>query len=237
MINSYISIDLETTGLNPKLDKIIEIGAIKVIDGVKTDTFSIFVNPGRKLEERITALTGITQEQVDEAPQIEQVLPQLMDFLGDLPLLGHRILFDYSFLKKAAVNQKLSFEKQGIDTLRIARVFLPQLEHRTLEYLCKYYEIPHTAHRATGDAEATGQLYQILAEQYYAQDSRIFEPQQLIYAVKRDTPATKAQKERLTRLIEQFNLTIDYDIEKLTRSEASRYADTIIAKYGRQPRA
>lgn len=237
MINSYISIDLETTGLNPKQDKIIEIGAIKVMDGRKADTFSTFVNPGRKLEERITELTGITQEQVDAAPEIENVLPQLLEFLEELPLLGHRILFDYSFLKKAAVNQKFTFEKQGIDTLRIARVFLPQLEHRTLEYLCKYYEIPHTAHRAIGDAEATSQLYQLLAENYYGQDSRIFAPQALNYSVKRDTPATKPQKERLQRLVELHQITIDCDIEKLTRSEASRYTDKIIAKYGRGTKA
>lgn len=234
MINSYISIDLETTGLNPKLDKIIEIGAVKVIDGRVVEKFSAFVNPGRKLEERIIQLTGITQKQVDSAPGIEQVLPELMDFLGNLPLLGHRILFDYSFLKKAAVNQKYSFEKKGIDTLRIARAFLPQLEHRTLEYLCRYYEIPHTAHRAIGDAQATNALFQILAEQYGEKDSRLFEPQQLIYQVKRDTPATKAQKERLYRLLEQHGLEVDYDVEELTRSEASRYTDQILAKYGRQ---
>lgn len=236
MINSYISIDLETTGLNPKHDKIIEIGAIKVIDGKQVASFSTFVNPGRRLEERIMALTGIVQEQVDEAPAIEQILPKLMIFLEDLPLLGHRILFDYSFLKKAAVNQKLSFEKLGIDTLRIARVFLPQLEHRTLEYLCKYYEIPHTAHRAIGDAQATSRLYEILTEQYYEQDSRCFAAQPLNYSVKRETPATKPQKERLQRLIEQYNLIVDYDIEKLTRSEASRYTDRILAIYGRQAR-
>ncbi len=236
MINSYISIDLETTGLNPKLDKIIEIGAIKVIDGKRVDTFSAFVNPRRRLEERIIALTGIAQAQVDEAPEIEQILPKLITFLEDLPLLGHRVLFDYSFLKKAAVNQRLSFEKQGIDTLRIARAFLPRLEHRTLEYLCKYYEIPHTAHRATEDAEATSRLYQILAEKYCTQDSKIFTPQPLNYSVKRETPAAKSQKERLYRLLEQHNLTIDYDIEKLTRSEADRYTDQILAKYGRQPR-
>lgn len=236
MINSYISIDLETTGLNPKLDKIIEIGAIKVIDGKRVDTFSAFVNPGRRLEERIMALTGIAQEQVDAAPEIEQILPELIIFLEDLPFLGHRILFDYSFLKKAAVNQRLSFEKQGIDTLRIARAFLPQLEHRTLEYLCKYYDIPHTAHRATEDAEATSRLYQILAEQYCTQDSKIFTPKPLNYSAKREAPAAKSQKERLYRLLEQHNLTVDYDIEKLTRNEADRYTDQIFAKYGRQLR-
>lgn len=233
MINSYVCIDLETTGLNPKLDKIIEIGAIKVIEGEKTDTFSAYVNPGRKLEERIVELTGITQEQVDKAEEITSVLPGLLDFLEDLPLLGHRILFDYSFLKKAAVNQKLNFEKQGIDTLRIARCFLPQLEKRSLEYLCKYYQIPHVAHRAYRDAEATSELYQRLSKEFYEKDSKIFEPQPLYYAAKKETPATKAQKERLQKLIAQHGLVVDYDVEMLSRSEASRYTDKIYEKYGR----
>ena len=136
MTTSYVSIDLETTGLNPKLDKIIEIGAVKVINGQITEAFHSYVNPGRKLEERIVELTGIRQEQVDQAPDIADVFPALEVFLEELPLLGHRILFDYSFLKKAAVNLKRPFEKLGIDTLRIARCFLPQLEHRTLPYLC-----------------------------------------------------------------------------------------------------
>lgn len=233
MINSYVCIDLETTGLNPKTDKIIEIGAVKVIDGEIVGSYSSYVNPGRRLEERIIALTGISQEQVDDAPDIEQVLPQLLDFLEDLPILGHRVLFDYSFLKKAAVNGKQSFEKQGIDTLRIARCFLPELEKRSLEYLCKYYEIPHHAHRALADAEATVALYQKLALQFYDKDSSPFEPTTLNYNVKKETPVTKAQKERLYRLIAQHNLIVDYDVEKLTRSEASRYTDKIYEKYGR----
>lgn len=233
MINSYVCIDLETTGLNPKTDRIIEIGAVKVVEGRIADTFSTYVNPGRKLEERIVELTGIAQEQVDDAPEIIQVLPGLVAFLEDYPLLGHRILFDYSFLKKAAVNQKISFEKQGIDTLRIARCFLPELEKRSLEFLCKHYEIPHHAHRALADAEATSVLYQKLAEQFYEKDSKPFEPVTLNYNAKKETPITKPQKERLYRLIAQHNLTVDYDVEKLTRSEASRYTDKIYEKYGR----
>lgn len=229
MTNSYISIDLETTGLNPKLDKIIEIGAVKVLDGKVTDTFSAYVNPGRKLDERIVELTGICQEQVDGAEDIIHIFPRLAEFLEDMPLLGHRILFDYSFLKKAAVNQKYTFEKKGIDTLRIARCFLPQLEHRTLEYLCQYYEIPHKAHRALADAEATSLLYRILAEQFGEKEEKLFEPTPLYYAVKRDTPATKAQKERLKRLIDQYQLQPQVDVEMLTRSEASRYTDRILA--------
>ena len=234
MITSYVCIDLETTGLNPKLDKIIEIGAVKVVDGEVTDTFHVYVNPGRKLEERITELTGISQMRLDQAPDMKEIFPKLTVFLEDLPLLGHRVLFDYSFLKKAAVDLKLPFEKQGLDTLRMARCFLPQLEHRTLSYLCNYYGIEHSAHRALEDAAATVSLYQLLCRDYYERDSSIFQPQTLHYAVKRDTPATKAQKERLYRLIHQHRLVVDYDVEMLSRSEASRITDRIYAAYGRE---
>ena len=233
MIKSYISIDVETTGLNPKIDRLIEIGAVKVIDGQYTETFSTFINPGRKLEQRIVELTGIRDEELAEAPTIEEVLPGLMDFLEELPLLGHSILFDYSFLKKAAVNQKLSFEKQGIDTLKIARKYLAQLEHRSLDYLCEYYKIPHHAHRALEDAKATEQLYRRLIDEFYSEEEKLFCPEALIFKVKRDTPATKAQKERLYRLTELHKIIPETEIESMTRSEASRYTDKILAQYGR----
>lgn len=234
MINSYICIDLETTGLHPKRDKIIEIGAVKIVDGKKKECFSIYVNPGRKLEERITDLTGINDKCLKEAPVIEEIMPGLCMFLEDLPLLGHRILFDFSFLKKAAVDQKLPFTKEGIDTLKIARKYLDSLKQRSLEYLCGYYGIPHKAHRALSDAEAAGQLYRHLAQDFYREEeSAFFHPQKLSFSVKRDTPITIAQKERLYRLIEQHKLVIDYDVERLTRSEASRYTDRILSSYGR----
>ena len=232
MFDTYVCIDLETTGLNPKLDKIIEIGAVKVINGEITETFETFVNPGRKLEQRIMELTGIRDEQLTDAPYIDEVLPDLLDFLGDLPLLGHSILFDYSFLKKAAVDRKLTFERQGVDTLKIARRFLTQLEHRSLDYLCEYYQIPHNAHRALADARATVQLFGKLVDAFYGVEETLFLPKQLIFKVKRDTPATKAQKERLYRLLAQHNITLDVDIEKLTRSEASRLTDTFPARFG-----
>jgi len=233
VIDTYISIDLETTGLNPKQDRIIEIGAIKVVDGKTVDSFSTLVNPGCRLEERIVALTGIRDEELETAPFIEEVFPKLEEFLEDLPLLGHSILFDYSFLKKAAVNQKYTFEKQGVDTLKIARKYLAELEHRNLDYLCGYYEIPHRAHRALQDAEATHILYQKMAEQFDQKEDVLFQPGPLCYAVKKDTPATKAQKERLYRLLTQHKIQWDRDVERLTRSEASRFTDKILAKYGR----
>ena len=226
MTNSYVSIDLETTGLNPKTDKIIEIGAVKVRDGVVQETFSTLIHPGRKLEERVTELTGINDAMLVDAPDLSEILPGLLELLEELPLLGHRILFDFSFLKKAAVNQKLSFEKEGIDTLKIARRYLTGLEHKTLESLCAHYQIPHNAHRAMGDALATHQLYQILARDYYNEEG-LFRPVKLVYQVKKDTPITKAQKERLYRLLEQHGMQLDVDVDSLSRSEADRTIDRI----------
>ena len=135
-----------------------------------------------------------------------------------------------------------------MDTLQIARRYLPELPHRNLGYLCQYYEIPHHAHRALEDAKATDRLFRKLVEQFYREETggqastesiekkannNLFEPQPLHFQVKRDTPATKPQKERLYRLAEQHKITLEVDVEKLTRSEASRLADKILAKYGR----
>lgn len=234
MIENYVVLDLETTGLNPKLDKIIEVGAVKVVQGKQTDFFETMVNPGRKLKEETTEITGIKDEDLENAPYLEEVLPKLLDFIGENCLVGHRILFDYSFVKKAAVNTKRTFERDGVDTLKIARKYLPDLEHKTLGYLCGHYEIPLNAHRALEDAKATGLLYEKLWEEFGNEENKKdFQPQKLTFQVKKDTPASKAQKERLYQLIEQHKINNDMEIDKLTRSEASRYTDQIYARYGR----
>lgn len=243
MIDSFICLDLETTGLNPKTDKIIEIGAVRIENGVETGIFETFVNPGRLLEDRIVELTGITDDDLKDAPVIAEVLPQFIEFTKGLPLLGHSVLFDFSFIKKAAVNQKLTFERDGVDTLKIARRYLPELPHRSLGYLCEYYSIEHHAHRALQDVRATTRLHEILWEKFGQQEmltdtsenkkNSLFTPAKLIYQAKKDSPITKNQKERLYKLINQHKIKTDYDIDKLTKSEASRYTDRILAEYGR----
>lgn len=234
-MDCYVSLDLETTGLNPKTDKIIEIGAIRVENGVCRDTFESFVNPGRRLEEKITELTGIEDKDLADAPEISEILPEFLKFAGELPLLGHSVLFDYSFVKKAAVNQRLSFERKGVDTLKIARKYLSELPHRSLDYLCTHYQIPHHAHRAAADAKATIALYEILWREFgqAADAASVFTPAGLNFQVKKDSPITKSQKERLYKLIRKHKLNTIYDPDKLTKSEASRYTDQILAKYGR----
>lgn len=233
MIKDYISIDLETTGLDPKRDRITEIGAVKYKNGIAVGKFHTLVRPGRKLEDRIVELTGIRDEDLADAPEIDGVLPELMEFLEDLPLLGHSVLFDFSFLKKAAVDRKMSFERNGIDTLKIAKKYLADLEHRNLGFLCQYYQIPlKQAHRALEDAEATALLYEKLSLQFEQPEETLFQPQPLIFQVKRDQPATKHQKERLYRLMEQHKISLDYDVETLTRSEASRTTDKLLSALG-----
>lgn len=237
-LDSYVCLDLETTGLNPKRDRIIEIGAVRVRQGREVNSFSTFVNPGRQLEMRITELTGIRDEDLAQAPDISRVLPELLDFLGEDVLVGHRISFDYAFVKKAALDAKRDFQAKGLDTLQMARKYLTEVEKKNLKYLCRYFQIPHRAHRALDDARATGQLYEILAGRF-GQEEALFCPKPLLCNIKRDTPATKAQKEQLCRLLQQHKLKLGeeglplLDMEKMTRSETSRLIDQILAKYGR----
>lgn len=234
MIQDYVCLDLETTGLDPKTDKIIEIGAVKVRNGEIVDTFQSFVNPGRMLPKKIVELTGICDEDLKDAISIEKVIPHFLEFTGEDCFLGHSVLFDYSFIKKAVVNidRKNKYEKFGIDTLKITRKHLASLESRRLSYLCAYYGIEQKAHRALGDAMATHFLYQKLLKDFYNGNETDFMPGQLIYNVKRETPITKAQKERLSKLITLHNIDYLYDLDCLTRNEASRITDQILATYG-----
>lgn len=238
MTDSYVCIDLETTGLDPKRDKIIEIGAVKVEHNSIVEEWESFVNPGRQLEDRIVELTGICDSQLADAPGVTEILPEFLDFIGENVLLGHSVLFDYSFVKKAAVNERLTFERQGIDTLKIARKYLTELESRSLGYLCQYYKIPHNAHRALEDAKATVALYRKLTECFCEKEEAegeksLFRPKPLIYQAKRDTPITIPQKEQLYKLVDKHKLILDYEIDRLTRSEASRKIDQLLAEYGR----
>lgn len=137
---TYLAIDLEMTGLNVKKDHILEIGALRMEDGKPTGEFSALINPHCAVPETITQLTGITQEMADAGEELADVLPRFLEFAGDLPLLGHNLSFDYSFLKQAFVNAQLSFERTGIDTLKLARRFLPgeQKEAHGASYTVRY---------------------------------------------------------------------------------------------------
>lgn len=228
MIKDYVAVDLETTGLYPKQDRIIEIGALRVRNGEVVETFSSFINPLQRLTDKVTQITGIKDEDLIEAPTMEDIWKEVFDFLGDDILLGQRILFDYSFLKRIAVNHGFSFERNGIDTLKIARKYLASLESRTLSGLCQYYHIPIRAHRALEDARATHILYQNLVSDFETEEpDAVFCPQPLLYKVKKESSITPSQLEQLKRLMERYSVTIEIVPESLTKNEASRYIDKI----------
>ncbi|RDU24572.1 3'-5' exonuclease [Anaerosacchariphilus polymeriproducens] len=234
MTRSYVAVDLETTGLNPKYSRILEIGAVKVIDGQIKETYKTFVKPDMRIPFKIQELTGITNEMADNGKDGEKAVEELIDFCEDYPLLGHNLIFDYSFLKKYAVNQKLEFKKYGVDTLKIARKTLPDVKSRSLEYLCEFFEIEHQdKHRAYCDAQATVTLYELLQSRFGKQQPDIFCPFELIYQVKRQSPITPRQKVYLNDLIKYHKIDFEVDISSLTKSEASRYIDKFILNYGR----
>ena len=109
MTDSYIALDLETTGLSPAEDRILEIGAIRVEGGRILERYETLLNPGIRISPRIQELTGITDEMAAGWKDTRTAVGELAEFCGDLPLLGHNILFDYSFVKKNAVNFGLEF--------------------------------------------------------------------------------------------------------------------------------
>lgn len=236
MVNSYIALDLETTGLNPKEDRIIEIGAVRVVDGAEIGVFSSLVNPRRELPERAADLTGITGDMLRSAPGIEEVIREAADFCGDLPLLGHNIRFDYSFFKRAALNwgDFSQWEKNGVDTLALCRKFMPKEEKKSLACACRYFQIVNeSAHRAVSDARAAHRLYQELICRYGKEHPEAFSEKPLFCKVKKEQPATKRQKERLHDLIKYHKIDVSVQIEHLTRNEASRLTDQILSRYGR----
>ncbi len=233
-MNSYVVLDLETTGLRPETDRILEIGALKIEDGHVAKQYSVLINPQMQIPYGVQNLTGITQAMAEKGEDAEKALRDFLEFCGNLPLLGHNILFDYSFVKHMAVGMGLKFEKDGVDTLKIARKTLPDLGSRSLEFLCRHYHIQQEhAHRAMDDARCTWQLFQCLQEEFGEACPEVFLPGKLICHVKKQTPVTNSQKLYLNDLLKYHRIDTDIKIESLTKSEASRMIDHIILQYGR----
>ena len=233
-ITSFVCFDLETTGLSPVTDRIIEIGALKVKEGKIIERFSEFINPFIKLPENIIRLTGITDDMVRYAENEETVVKRFLEFAGDYTLMGHNIGFDYSFMKTAAKRQKREFDKLGIDTLELSRKLLPDLGSKSLGSMCGYYDIINQhAHRAFDDAKATALLYVSLCNEFYSLKPEVFDPKPLWFKVKKIQSITNKQKNYLIDLIKYHKIENIQSIDLLTRNEASRMIDKIILENGR----
>ena len=167
-VPDYIVFDLETTGLSYANDAVIEISAIKVKNGKTVGEYSTLVNPGREIPYGASCINGITDEMVAQSPSFESAFRQFLDFAGNEVLVGHNIqCFDMRFLYRDA--DKFWGKTVGndyIDTLRIAKQYLPELSHHTLSALAEHYGISTAgAHRALNDCRMNQKIFELLAEE------------------------------------------------------------------------
>ena len=158
--DTYVVFDLETTGFSPDKNKIIEIGAVKVVHGEITERFSTFVNPEVPIPYRIEELTSIRDDMVIDAPKIETILPQFMEFCGDAIMVAHNADFDMSFIIKNCERQGIEKEFTIIDTVALARILLPQLNRFKLDTVAKALGVSlENHHRAVDDAGCTAEIF------------------------------------------------------------------------------
>lgn len=157
---TFICFDIETTGLSASRDKITEIGAIKVVNGEITDTFSTFVNPEIPIPAKITDLTGITDQMVKDAPSQSEAVSAFLDFAGDNVLVAHNAPFDTSFIRVACENMGREYNYTSIDTVAISRAILPDIKNCKLDTVAKFLRLGNfNHHRATDDAEILAKIF------------------------------------------------------------------------------
>lgn len=159
--DSFVLFDLETTGLSTTYDEIIEIGAIKIVDNKQVGVFSTLVKPAAPIDEYIEKLTGITNDMLADAPSIDNILSDFLEFVGDSIVVAHNANFDVNFIYCNCLKYcEKNFSNDYVDTMRLSRKLLRELEHHRLKDLVEYFEIPaKTAHRALSDCEMTLDVY------------------------------------------------------------------------------
>ena len=160
---NYTVIDIETTGLSPLEDEIIELSALKVRDNKVVKEFSSLINPNKEISDFISSLTGITQSMVQNAPDIKTVLPLFIDFIGDDTVLGHNVSFDLGFIRtKYKRCFGLDFHNQQTDTMKIAKKAI-KLRNYKLTTIAQYYHIDtRNNHRGLKDCYITFEVYKLL---------------------------------------------------------------------------
>ena len=161
---SYVVFDFETTGMNPELNRIIEIGAEKITNNEVTGSFNALIDPEQYIPYSITRITHITNDSVADRPTISTVLPKFCDFVEDMPLVAHNAPFDMSFLLANCQRENLTLNNPAIDTLYLSRKYNKECEKHNLAYLTDYFDIKlKNAHRAYFDA-----LAKIIQQKYYS---------------------------------------------------------------------
>ncbi|MBL3641914.1 PolC-type DNA polymerase III [Peribacillus frigoritolerans] len=242
---TYVVFDVETTGLSAVYDTIIEFAAVKIRDGDIIDRFESFANPHHPLSNTTIELTGITDDLVENAPEVSEVLEKFKDWAGDAILVAHNAAFDMGFLNIGYKN--LGYPKASnpvLDTLELARFLYPEFKNHRLNTLCKKFDIDLTQHhRAIYDAEATG--YLMLKMLKDAMEKEITHHDQLNdnmgkgNAYQRSRPShctliaqTQAGLKNLFKLISISHIDYFYRVPRLPRSQLKKYREGILVGSG-----
>lgn len=242
---SFVALDLETTGLSPEHCQIIEVGAVRIRNRRVTGKFSALIRQEEPLPQVITELTGITDEMLRSGGERERVMEAFLEFLGEDVILGHNVVFDFSFLKNYYEQRKAEFNPKGLDTLKIARILHPELSSKNLASMCGLYGIHNErAHRAYEDAITAAMLYLKMKDRFVGERPEVFLPSAFTWKKKKQSPQTPAQKKYLNHWENCHNIEL-YELlqklgkdktEALTRSEASYVIDKMILQFGRAVR-
>lgn len=156
----FVAFDIETTGLDSCKEKITEIGAVKIRNGQIVESFNSFVNPQTPIPQKIVELTGITDEMVKDAPLIDTVLMDFLNFVKDAPLVAHNASFDMSFIRQSSKELGINIPNPVIDTLELARQMFPELKKHRLNIVAKHLGVDlENHHRAEDDAKACGEIF------------------------------------------------------------------------------
>lgn len=243
---TFVVFDVETTGLSAAYDTIIELAAVKIVDGEVIDTFESFSNPHHALSATTIELTGITDDMVRDAPEVEDMIAKFHDFIEDGIVVAHNASFDIGFLyeayKKAGINH---FDHSVIDTLELARMLYPTMKNHRLNTLCKKFNIELTQHhRAIYDTEATGYLLLHLLKEAVKEREIAFHDDFNKYvgggdAYKRSRPThctilaqTQDGLKNMFKLISEAHTQTFYRVPRIKRSSLQKYREGLLVGSG-----
>ncbi len=159
---SIVVFDTETTGLSPTKERVIEIGAVKILNGAVVATTNWLINPGREIPKRATDVHGITTEMVKDKPTFAEVYPQFLEFIGDSLLMAHNARFDVDFMRAEILRAELPLPSNAtVDTLKLFRTWYPESKSHRIGALVEYIGLntDEDLHRGDVDAEVTGLIF------------------------------------------------------------------------------